>query len=89
MKTASRGRGDRERSADLESHSERSVVRPLQKCTTQIRRSETRSDEEDALAASGLAQMEIDEVMVEEKLFAVVKQAAVSRLRSGRASGVA
>jgi CDGSH-type Zn-finger protein/truncated hemoglobin YjbI len=42
---------------------------------------ETRPDEV-ALAASGLAQMDINLVTVEEKLFALVKQAAALRLRA-------
>jgi hypothetical protein len=82
VQTASRRRGDRQRSENIESHLERSVVRPLRNALRRFGDAKTRPDEEVALAASGLAQMDINVVMVEEKLFAVVKQAAVLRLRA-------
>jgi CDGSH-type Zn-finger protein len=82
VQTASRGRGDNHRSADLESRLERSVMRPLRELLRRLGDTETRPEEEVAPAASGLAPKDPNVVMVEEKLFAVVKQAAVLRIRA-------
>jgi CDGSH-type Zn-finger protein/truncated hemoglobin YjbI len=82
VQTASRRRGDYHQSADLEIRLERSVMRPLREVLRRLGDTETRPDQEVALAASGLAPMDPNVVMVEEKLFAVVKQAAVLRTRA-------
>ena len=82
VQTAFRGRGELQRSADIESRLGRSVMRPLKGALRRLGDTETRPDEAVALAARGLVPTDLDVVMVEEKMFAVAKQAAVLRLRA-------
>jgi CDGSH-type Zn-finger protein/truncated hemoglobin YjbI len=81
VQTASRGGGDRQRSADIESRLERSVMRPLKDALRRLGDIETQPDEAVALTAPGLVPTDLDVVLVDEKMFAVAKQAAVLRLR--------
>ena len=82
VQTASRRRGDRQRSTDIESRLERSVMRPLKDALHRLGDVETRTDEVVALAAPGLEPTDLDIAMVDEKIFAVAKQAAAVRLRA-------
>jgi CDGSH-type Zn-finger protein/truncated hemoglobin YjbI len=82
VQTASRRRGDRQRSTDIESRLDRSVMRPLKAALHRLGDVETRRDEVSALAAPGLVPTDLDVAMVDEKLFAVAKQAAAMRLRA-------
>jgi CDGSH-type Zn-finger protein/truncated hemoglobin YjbI len=76
------GRGELQRSADIESRLGRSVMRPLKGALRRLGDTETRPDEAVALAARGLVPTDLDVVMMEEKMFVVAKQAAVLRLRA-------
>jgi CDGSH-type Zn-finger protein/truncated hemoglobin YjbI len=80
VQTASRRRGDRQRSTDIESRLERSVMRPLKDALHRLGDTETRADEVVALA--GLGPSGLNVAMVDEKMFAVAKQAAALRLRA-------
>jgi CDGSH-type Zn-finger protein/truncated hemoglobin YjbI len=82
VQTAFRARGELQRSADIESRLGRSVMRPLKDALRRLGDTETRPDEAVALAARGLVPTDLDVVMMEEKMFAVAKQAAVLRLRA-------
>src|SRR5580700_32538 len=82
VQTAFRRRGELQRSADIESRLGRSVMRPLKDALRRLGDTETRPDEAVALAARGLAPTDLDVVMMDEKMFAVAKQAAVLRLRA-------
>jgi CDGSH-type Zn-finger protein/truncated hemoglobin YjbI len=82
VQTASRRRGDRQRSTDIESRLDRSVMRPLKAALHRLGDVETRRDEVSALAAPGLVPTDLDVAMVDEKLFTVAKQAAAMRLRA-------
>jgi CDGSH-type Zn-finger protein/truncated hemoglobin YjbI len=82
VRTASGKGGDRQRSADIESRLERSVLRPLKDALRGLGDSETRPQEAAAPAAGGLVPADLDPAEVDEKMFAVAKQAAVLRLRS-------
>jgi CDGSH-type Zn-finger protein/truncated hemoglobin YjbI len=82
VQTAFRGRGELQRSADIESRIGRSVMRPLKDALRRLGDTETRPDEAVALAARGLVPTDLDVVMMDEKMFAVAKQAAVLRLRA-------
>jgi CDGSH-type Zn-finger protein/truncated hemoglobin YjbI len=57
-------------------------MRPLKDALRRLGDTETRPDEAVALAARGLVPTDLDVVMMEEKMFAVAKQAAVLRLRA-------
>jgi CDGSH-type Zn-finger protein/truncated hemoglobin YjbI len=82
VQTASRRRGDRQRNTDIESRLERSVMRPLNAALHRLGDVETRPAEVSAFAAPGLVPTDLDVARVDEKLFAVAKQAATMRLRA-------
>ncbi|HEY4045893.1 MAG TPA: CDGSH iron-sulfur domain-containing protein [Acidobacteriaceae bacterium] len=81
VQVASRRGGDRQRSEDIESRLERSVMRPLKDALRRLYEIETRPDEVVALAAAELVPSDIDVATLDEKMFAVAKMAAALRLR--------
>jgi len=66
VQTAFRGRGELQRSADIESRLGRSVMRPLKDALRRLGDTETRPDEAVALAAPGLVPTDLGVVMVGE-----------------------
>jgi CDGSH-type Zn-finger protein/truncated hemoglobin YjbI len=82
VRTAPRGGGDRQRSTDIESRLERSVMRPLKDALRRLGDTETRPDEAVALPAPGWATTDLKAVTVAQKMFAVAKQAAALRIRT-------
>jgi uncharacterized Fe-S cluster protein YjdI len=81
VQMASRRGLDRQRSADIESRLERSVMRPLKDALRRLDEIDTRPDEAAALAAAGFVPSDIDVATLDEKLFAVAKMAAALRLQ--------
>lgn len=82
VRTASSERGDSKQGADIESRLERSVMRPLKGALRRLDDIETRPDEVVALAAPDMQATNIDVAVVNEKMFAVAKQASALRLRA-------
>jgi CDGSH-type Zn-finger protein/truncated hemoglobin YjbI len=82
VQTASPGLGDLQRSEDIKSRLERSVIRPLNDAVRGLDETPTQPDEMVAHLDPGSAQTNINILMVDQKLFAVAKQAALLRLRA-------
>jgi CDGSH-type Zn-finger protein len=82
VQTAPRGCGDRQPSVHIERHLERSVVRPLKDALRRLGDTETQLEKAAGLVPAGLVSTDLDIVMVDEKMFAVAKQAAVLRHRA-------
>ena len=61
VQTAPRGRGDRQRSADIESRLEQSVMRPLKDALCRLGDTETQPEEAAGLASPGLVSTDLDE----------------------------
>jgi len=80
VQTAFPGRG--ERSAVIKTRLERSVIRPLNDVSRGLDDTRRRPNEMVAPVDPGLAQANINVVMVDEKLIAAAKQAALLRLRA-------
>lgn len=82
VRTGSGGGGDRQRSADIESRLQQSVLRPLKDALRMLGDTGAQPDEAAALEARGLVPADPDPAKVDEKMFAVAKQAAALRLRA-------
>jgi CDGSH-type Zn-finger protein/truncated hemoglobin YjbI len=82
VQTASPGLGELQRSANIKSRLERSVIRPLNDALRGLDETPTQPDEMVAHLDPGSTQTNINILMVDEKLFAVAKQAALLRLRT-------
>ena len=82
VQTASSGNDHREWSADTVRRWERSVMRPLKDALHRLGDVETQAEEALSAGSPVPALTDIDAVMIDEKTFAVAKQAAALRLRA-------